>query len=100
MVFITYVVKYIYLSVSYIYRQPAIKIEDEKKESAPKVIIKPLKNIGSYTPPTFTIEGRITHIEPITKLFIKNQPKSFFYAVITDVQATSMKINCWELQAI
>ena len=89
-----------HLSIPYIYRQPVIKVEDEKKESEPKVIIKPLKSIGSYTPPTFTIEGRITHIEPITKLFIKNQPKSFFYAVITDVHATSMKINFWELQAI
>ena len=73
------------LSVSGVYRQPVIKVEDEKKESAPKDMLKPLKSIGSYTPPIFTIEGRITHIEPITKLVIRNQTKAFFHAVITDV---------------
>ena len=48
-----------------------IKIEGESPE--PKVTIMPLKKISPFTPATFTIEGRITHIEPIRKVNCKGK---------------------------
>ena len=69
-------------------------------EKQTKVTILPLKAIGPYTPATFTIEGKIIHVEPIKTIQTRRRTKSFFYIVLADVNGTSMKINFWESQAV